>query len=343
MKKYVAEMLECPVCHHPLDWQITSESQDRIEQAEAHCSDCETVYPVKDGIGIFLTPDLPRNDMWEQVDSQVVLYLRDHPDIEKQLMDGPAEKLAPTDQQFRAMILDERGDFAEGKKTEELAQKNLYTNEYLAGSNSQFEYVLESLSALGRPIVDLASGRCYLVEKIASKLHRPVIATDFSPSVLRRDRKYFQFLELDDLVSFLAFDARKTPFKNGTIEVMTTNVGLMNIEDPGDLLQELKRIISGTLLAVSHFYPEDDVANRKVIEEAGIGAFVYKDSALKHFSTIGWNVKVKNSYMAKALPTPPSTIFEGARSDGLPVAPTELEWCTLRAENSISRESFERG
>ena len=331
MKKYVAEMLECPVCHHQLDWQIASESQDRIEQAEAHCSSCEAMYPVKDGIGIFLTPDLPRNDMWDQVDSQVVLYLRDHPDIEKQLMDGPVEKLSPTDQQFRAMVLDERGEFAEGKKAENLAHKNLYTSEYLAASNSQFEYVLENLSAFHSPIVDLASGRCYLVEKIIDQLRRPVIATDFSPSVLRRDRKYFQFLGMDDLLSFLAFDARKTPFKNGMIEVMTTNVGLVNIEDPGDLLSELKRIISGTLLAVSHFYPENDDENRKVIKDAGLEAFVYKDSALKHFSSNGWSVKIENSHVAKSQPTPPSVIFEGVRADGLPVAPTQLEWCTLRA------------
>jgi hypothetical protein len=304
---------------------------DRIEQAEAHCSGCEAVYPVKGGIGIFLPPDLSRNDMWEQVDSQVVLYLRDHPDIEKQLMDGPVEKLSPTDQQFRAMVLDERGQFAEGKKTEELANKNLYTNEYLAAWNSQFEYVLESLNTFDGPIVDLASGRCYLVEKIVSELHRPVMATDFSPSVLRRNRKYFQFLGLDDYLSFLAFDARKTPFKKGAIEVMTTNVGLANIENPGDLLSELQRIISGTLLAVSHFYPENDDANRKAIEEAGLEAFTYKESTLQYFFASGWRAKVENSQMTKALPTPPSVIFEGARADGLPVAPTELEWCTLRA------------
>ena len=105
MKKYIVYMLECPVCHNQLDWKIVSDNQDRIEQAEANCSGCEAVYPVRDGIGIFLTPDLHRNDTWEQVDSQVVLYLRDHPDVEKQLMDGPIEKLAPTDQQFRAMVL----------------------------------------------------------------------------------------------------------------------------------------------------------------------------------------------------------------------------------------------
>jgi ubiquinone/menaquinone biosynthesis C-methylase UbiE len=162
-------------------------------------------------------------------------------------------------------------------------------------------------------------------------LHRPVIATDFSPSVLRRNRKFFQFLELDDILSFLAFDARKTPFKKGAIEVITINVGLANIENPGDLLSELKRIISGTLLAVSHFYPENDDANRRAIEDAGLEAFTFKESALQYFSASGWSAKIENSHVAKSLPTSPSVIFEGARADLLPVAPTELEWCTLHA------------
>jgi ubiquinone/menaquinone biosynthesis C-methylase UbiE len=176
-----------------------------------------------------------------------------------------------------------------------------------------------------------------LVEKIASQLGRPVIATDFSPSVLRRDRKYFQFLELDNLVSFLAFDARKTPFKNGSIDFMTTNLGLPNIEHPGDLLSELLRIISGTLLAISNFYPQEDDLNRNAITQAGIEAFVYKDSAMQYFSATGWSAKVENSCVSSALPTPASDIFDGARADGLPVAPTILEWCTIRAKSNMVR------
>jgi len=71
--------------------------------------------------------------------------------------------------------------------------------------------------------------------------------------------------------------------------------------------------------------------NRKAINEIGLEAFTYKESALQYFSASGWSAKVENSYVARALPTSPSVIFEGARADGLPVAPTELEWCTLRA------------
>ena len=333
MKKYLIEMLECPICHYQLDWQIETENGEEIEQAEARCSGCDVMYPVKDGIGIFLTPDLPRNDLWAEVDSQLSAHLKDHPEDEKKLMEGPAEDLSPTDQQLRASVLDERGEYGEGKRVEKLAHKNMYTTEYQECWDSQVKYVLDNLGAFDGPVVDLASGRCYLVEKIAGQLNRPVVATDFSPSVLRRDRKYFQYLQLDHLVSFLAFDARKTPFKDGAIEIMTTNAGLPNIEDPGDLTKELKRIVKGTFLAISHFFPEKDDENHALIKQAGIEAFVYKESALEHFSAAGWKTKIENACIANALPTPESEIFEGVRADGLPVAPTKMEFCTIRSEN----------
>jgi len=331
MKSYVIELLECPDCHAQLDWHIEAETDNQIEKAQARCSDCAAVYHVRDGIGIFLTPDLPRNDMWAQVDSQLAAHLREHPDLEKQLMEYPVENLSPTDQHFRALILDERGSFGEAWEIEVQANNNLYTPEYMDCWRSQTDYVLESLTSFDGPIVDLASGRCYLVEKIVNRLRRQVIATDFSLAVLRRDRKFFHFLGVDEFVSFLAFDARKTPFKNNMIRTMTTNLGLPNIEDPGGLVNELRRIIDGTLLAITHFFPEDDEANRQVIEDAGIEAFVYYKSALRYLDEADWLAKVENICTGPALPTPPSTIFEGARADGLPVAPTELTWGTIRA------------
>lgn len=333
MKKYLVEMLECPICHSPLSWQIESENGDEIEQAEAHCKGCNAMYPIIDAIGIFLTPDLPRKDLWAEVESQLSLHLKAHPEQEKLLMGGPVEDLSPTDQQFRALVLDERGEYGQAKSVEILAHKNLYTTEYKNCWDRQIDYVLDNLEGFKGQIVDLASGRCYLVEKIVSNLHRPVVATDFSPSALRRNRKYFQFLELDHLVSFLAFDARKTPFRDGAIEMMTTNLGLPNIENPGDLLKEIKRVVNGTFLAISHFFPIENNENHAVIKKAGLEAFVYKESAMNHFSAAGWRARAENACMAYALPTPESKIFEGARADGLPVVPTQLEWCTIRAES----------
>jgi ubiquinone/menaquinone biosynthesis C-methylase UbiE/uncharacterized protein YbaR (Trm112 family) len=331
MKSYVVDLLICPDCHSSLEWQIEEKSENEIEKAEARCTGCSAVYPVEEGIGIFLTPDLPRKDMWAQVDSQIAIHLSAHPDLEKQLLEGPLEDLSPTDQHFRAMIMDERGRFGEASVIENLANKNLYTRDYMDCWRSQTDHVMDSLATLKGPLVDLASGRCYLVERIVETFRRHVIATDFSLAVLRRDRKFFQFRGLDAFVSFLAFDARKTPFKNGSIATMTTNLGLSNIEDPGELVNELKRIIDGTLLAITHFFPEDDEENRKVIEQVGVEAFIYQESALGYFIEANWKASVENACSGKALPTPASRIFEGARADGLPVAPTELIWGTIRA------------
>jgi hypothetical protein len=98
-------------------------------------------------------------------------------------------------------------------------------------------------------------------------------------------------------------------------------------------MKEIKRIVKGTFLAISHFFPEIDDENHALIKQAGIEAFVYKESALNHFSAAGWKTKIENACIANVLPTPESEIFEGARADGLPVAPTKLEWCTIRSDS----------
>ena len=331
MHSYLIEMLECPVCHGELAWTVTERRGNRIEKAEAHCVACAATYPVREGIGLFLTPDLPRNDLWEQVDSQLIQYLRENPEVERQLLDLPLNTLTPADQFFRALALEERGEYAQAKAAKDLATTGLYTPEHLACSDSQVNYVLGLLSASDGPIVDLASGQGHLVERLAHRLERPIIATDFSPRVLRRDRRWLEFFGLYDRVSLLAFDARCTPFKNGAVKTLTTYLGLPNIEQPGDLLQELRRIVAGTFLAISHFFPEEDEANAAIIRQAGLSALLFRRSALEHFAVAGWQVDVANVHQAKARPTPRGVLLEGADIDALPVAETMLEWCVFVA------------
>jgi uncharacterized protein YbaR (Trm112 family) len=329
MHTYLIEMLECPACHGNLEWRIIEQNEDRIETAEAHCTTCSTVYPVRDEIGLFLIPELRRNDLWEQVDSGLIQHLRTHPELELQLLEVPLDTLAPADQFFRALVLEEQGNYLEAKIAEEVANQGLYTSDYINCMNSQFEYVVEYLSTTEGPIIDLASGRGYLVEELVRRLKRRIVATDFSPRVLRGDRKRLKSIGLYDQVSLLAFDARRTPFKDGAITTLTTNLGLPNIAEPGNLLIELRRIVNGILLAISHFYPEEDKANANVIREAGLELLLYRRTALQQFAEAGWNVEVRNPCVGEANPTPSSVLLEGARIDGLPVANTKLEWCVL--------------
>ncbi len=329
MHTYLMEMLVCPVCHGELTWRITEQKDAHIETAEARCNACAATYPVRDGIGLFLSPALPRNDLWQQVDSGLLRHLHEHPELQRQLMTMPPATLSPADRFFRALVLESRGDFGAAQIAEDLALKGLYTPAYLRCWQNQLDYVIEHLSTTRGPIVDLASGRGYLVERIIRRLQRPVVATDFSPGVLRRNRQWLQHLGLYEQVSLLAFDARLTPFKDGAVDTLTTNLGLPNIEEPGNLLKELRRIVGGMFLSVSHFYPEDDKANAKVIRKAGLASLLYRRSALEQFATAGWAVEVKNLCEGQASPTPPSIILDGATIDGLPVADTHLAWCVL--------------
>jgi len=331
MHEILIPLLACPACHGELTWSITERLGEHVETAEARCTSCGADYPVREGIGLFLTPDLPRRDLWEEVESQLLKHLREHPEVERQLMDVPLAALSPADQFFRALVLEERGDYAGAKAAEERANAQLYTPEYRACHESQMAYVLEQVADAPGPIVDLASGRGGLVERLARQVPQPIIASDFSLQVLRRNRRWLKFFGLHDRVSLLAFDARRTPFKDGAITTLTTNLGLPNIEEPGNLLQELRRVVSGTFLAISHFYPEDDEANAAVIHQLELSPLLFRRPALKQFGAAGWQVEAANPCRGLARPTPTGVVLEGAGIDALPVAETLLEWSVLVA------------
>ncbi|GAB4544220.1 MAG: hypothetical protein Kow0063_37870 [Anaerolineae bacterium] len=331
MHACLIEMLVCPVCHSDLEWEILQRKGQHIERAEARCRGCTAVYPVLEGVGLFLTPDLPRNDLWEQVDSQLARSLREHPEIERRLMETPVDELTAADLFYRALVLEERGEYEAAKAIEEKAKQGIYPAEYLACWESQCDYVIERLSGSDGPIVDVASGRCYLVEEMARRLERPIVATDFSPRVLRQDRRRLESFGLYDKISLLAFDARRTPFRDGAVGTLTTNVGLANVEEPGNLLKELRRIAGGEFLAISHFYPDDDEVNAMALREAGLSSLVFRHAAVEGFMAAGWDVEVANECRARAEPTPRSEVLGGAQIDAFPVRETMLEWCVLVA------------
>ncbi|MCD4686749.1 MAG: class I SAM-dependent methyltransferase, partial [Anaerolineae bacterium] len=198
------------------------------------------------------------------------------------------------------------------------------------GWQQQTEYVIDQLRKTSVPVVDLASGRGYLVEQVARQLPNYVVATDFSPRVLRRNQALWRHFGLCERVSQIAFDARRTPFKNGAVSVMTSNLGLPNIEQPGDLVRELRRVVAERLLSVMHFFPEDDVTHAGPIREHGLDIMLYARRALAAFGNAGWRVVLENAFTGPASPTPHGDIIPSG-VDGLPVADTMLTWAVLVA------------
>jgi hypothetical protein len=304
----------------------------KIKTAEASCASCSASYPVMEGVALLLTPELPRKDMWEQLESQLGRQVRAHPEVERKLMKVPVNTLTPADQFLRGLLLEERGEHEQAAQVIGQASRGLYTPEYLACADSMIGHLIGQLAGVDEPVFDLASGRGRLVEEMLRRLKSPVVATDFSPRVLRGDLRRWQWLGMHDRVSLLSFDARRTPFDDGAVKTMTSYLGLPNIEEPGHLLHELRRVVSGKLIAVMHFFPEDDEANREAILQAELQTMLYRRTALAAFLAAGFDVEVACVCMSRACPTPRSIVLDGVGIDALPVAETTLEWCVLVAQ-----------
>jgi uncharacterized protein YbaR (Trm112 family) len=128
---FVVELLQCPHCRGALIWTLTEQSGDRIEEGTAHCVACGATYPVREGIGLFLTPELPRDDLWEQAGSGLTAHLGEHPDVERWLMDVRLEALGASDLFFRAMVHEDHGELAAAKAAAKLAHHRLYQEKAL--------------------------------------------------------------------------------------------------------------------------------------------------------------------------------------------------------------------
>lgn len=328
MHKYIKELLECPVCHHELEWTTKKETKERIVNGEAKCIHCQATYPIQDEIGIFLTPDLPRNDLWSSSESYFKNYLKENPEFKDKFLNTPLEELHPTDLFIRGSLLED-SDPIKARKIIQDGTNKIYTEEYKDGRNKQIEYILNNIPN-DEPIIDLASGMGTLIEKLASNVDNYIIATDFSPLVLRKNHAVFKQKNLHNKMSFLSFDARKTPFKNDAVKIMTTFVGLPNINKPMDLLYELRRIISGKLMAINHLFSPTDKTHFDFLHENGLETFLYEEKLVKAFQNANFTVANKNLISCFIKPTPEGEFFK-FKLDSIPVKDTTIEWCVTCA------------
>ena len=288
-------------------------------------------YPIHRGLGVYL-PSLPRpEDLWVEVNQEITSFLRKDPARARKLLEAPLEALHPTDQWVRGMVLDEQQRFELAQLARNAAREGMYTSGYRSAWKSQMRFVKERLSTMPGPVVDLATGLGSLLEVVLPGTSHQFVGTDVSTRVLLRDQKVFDHLGWGDRLSFLAFDARHPPFAESSIATLVTNVGLANIEEPGDLLKELRRVLAGTFAAIMLFYPEEQSLNSEMIRRLNLGALIHREPALRMFESAGFRVQVCNSQTVEAQPTPRGEIMPEIQPDRLPVVATEVEWCTLLA------------
>jgi len=331
MRESLIHRLCCPSCRGGLSWTVDAEEGGRILQARAECEGCGRAYPVSDGIAVFGESASGEEDLWQRSESGLAAFLSEHPDAERELMGSPLSGLGPADLFLRAMVHEERGEAAEAAEAREMALPEMYTEDYHRCLESQTDCLLERVSENGDLVVDLASGMGALVERLAMAGAGHVVSTDISPLALLRSRRRMEELGVAEGMSFLALDARSMPFRDGAVETMTSLLGLANIQSPEGLLEELRRVVSGRLMAVHHFYPRVEDGNMELLREHGLDPLMLEGSFMELMRKAGWEVLLANRCSGRAEPTPPSRIIEGARFDVLPAEPTVLKWATVVA------------
>ncbi len=58
MKRQLLDILACPVCkHHPLELRVDKEDAKGIEEGNLHCPQCNTDYPISEGIPNMIPPE----------------------------------------------------------------------------------------------------------------------------------------------------------------------------------------------------------------------------------------------------------------------------------------------
>ena len=295
--------LVCPACRRPL--------------VDTSCSACGRTYPVVDGIPLLVEPGSEVTDLWEEAESGLSRVLRENPELERALFDAPAAELASADAFLRALVLEERG---RGDEVD-AAFVRLYPPDTLRCMTSQIDTVCERVLEEPGLVVDLASGRGVLLERLQRAVAGTVVATDISPRVLRRARQRG--------LDAIACDVRRLPFADGSVDVVTTFAGLNNIREPRDLLAELRRA-ARHLLAI-HLVYEPGTANDAALRELGLAELAYRDAFVAALAEAGWEAKTLSSCTTMLRPTPTGVLLEGAVIDALPVEAVEGTWLTVEA------------
>ena len=227
---------------------------------------------------------------------------------------------------LRASVLEERNGFDAARETYELADERVYSAEVRLARDEALDRVVELVGAGDGTVVDVATGRGTLLERLLRATRRPLVATDVSETVLARVRARIGTARVEYVVA----DARALPFDDGSIPTLVSHVGLANVPDAARLLRELRRV--GRELVTTHvFYPEDDAENLRAAGEHGLEGLLSRSDAVGAFDETGWQVEVDHEREVLAEPTPVSELIPGVGIDALPVAATRVTWCVLVA------------
>jgi len=325
MFNFLKEILICPECYEELIWEITDATKIHIMEAKIKCGNCAKIYAAKNGVGCFVDYQDSSDDSWERAENWLKNFTAENPDIIKKLMTADIEKLNAADIMIRSMLNKIEENHEEAERLNKLCNQKAYKEETLKAGYAQADYIINALKNEKDFILDVASGQGTLISKFLENTDVCVVSSDISFNVLKKAKESAEKDGFGDRVSYIAFDLKKSPFKNKSVKTITTYVGLQNIENPEKIFGELRRICGGKLYSACVFCCEDNIVNRKDLENDGLDKTWIKNKYIEEFNNAGFVSVVENSIITLDDPTPVGKIMQGVKIDGFPVEPGNFE------------------
>ena len=329
MFKFLKEMLVCPECHGELIWEITDENDIHIIEAKIKCHDCNKIYAVKNGVGCFVEYVKSSDDGWQNEENWLNNLLAENPDIREKLMTTDIEEMNAADIMVRAKICRKEGNVAEADRLGKFWFKKAYKNEQIEAIFGQIDYIVNLLKDEKNIILDVASGEGGIVQKFLENTDTRIVSSDISFHVMEKAKESAEEKGYGDRVSYIAFDLNKTPFRDKSINIMTSLFGLQSVVSPVRIFEEIRRICDGKLYSACVFCCDENSKNVKLLEESGEDSMIIKDKYIEEFDKVGFTSIVKNSIITFNEPTPVGEIAKGVIIDGFPVEADDFEYAVV--------------
>lgn len=333
IKSLISKMC-CPICKHKLFWDIQSEENNRIIQADIQCEKCGVSFSVRDTIGNFLVPDkngYVENDNFQQQKDFISTL---QPEVIERLLHADPYELNVSDLTFLSEIYLSQNKIRNSIKTKMLARKKKYSEEYNQTIKSQLQSFDNLVNWDSQTVLDIATGRGTLLKLLLRNNPKSIVGSDISLEPLQGLKRELERAERYANTSLLVMNAKMIPFVTNSFDIITSFHGINHIQNTSDLLSESMRV-SERLLSVDNIGIE---RNRK-----------FYDNGIKHTENtlteianrLQYNILFHSKKNIVVVPTPQGEIIP-LRANTYPLEPCNVINCIIDVRKKNSEELLTR-
>lgn len=139
-------------------------------------------------------------------------------------------------------------------------------------------------------VLDFASGKCLLADALNESVNCHIVVSDINPFIVMQAQQEFKKYSNCEKLSFMVFDIKRSPFRDKSIDTVTTLLGLQNIIPCKGVIEEIDRIAK-VFLNISAYLTEMRPENMAVLNKFHIAEAWIKEQFEAATEQLGWQRK----------------------------------------------------